>query len=741
MSRRLPHFVAAVLAMGLGLAQGAELPPDVANAMREGYQSTDPQVLARAADRMEAHLKSEPGHGELERALAILYLDRLKVPDKALPHLQHIAEEAPNDSAWQQSLARALRATGRNEEAAEHFRRAAELQPGDAWARYELGNTLAGANRYEPAIAAYRAAIELDPKNTAARLALARTLWADGQIEEARLAARTVLDYEPLNSGARKLLLAEFRPTNPAPAPSSSAVATPTPLPPKPPAKQLAPVDAAVAEAYASGSKQQFERAARLLEQSLQRDPRNLSRRKMLGFFYLKKLGAPRQAIPHLELVAERTPKDAAWLQMLADAQTEAGDREAAASTLRSVADVSPRDVWARYHLGCALRDLGRTKEAESAFREALEMDGRNPYVRRELARLAKSYGRRKEATAVAQELVHEDARDAEAHALLGDIYRENDDFDAARTEYEAALAINPTFPQAATGVDALHKAQCPTAKAAFYTFDDTDGLRQTGVFTHVGFFVTGRLQAFVSVNERFFKRSPDETSERFEGNVGFDYRFGGLAQVVAGVSQFKTSNLHRETGANIALYLSPAESVDAWITYRYADPVNDSYVTASQAFTQDILGTGITLRPIRNFAVSVSATTAEYSDGNMRRSALASVAWYAPLPASPVVRLEYEWLDFDERTPAYSSPQNYGRFRPVLEIAPRLTDWLKLEFHGELSYVFDERDWGTGFTIGPRFNAGDTFDLGLSYMKYEIPGGQTTWSGEGFKADLSLRF
>jgi hypothetical protein len=110
-------------------------------------------------------------------------------------------------------------------------------------------------------------------------------------------------------------------------------------------------------------------------------------------------------------------------------------------------------------------------------------------------------------------------------------------------------------------------------------------------------------------------------------------------------------------------------------------------------------------------------------------------------MPAKPVVKLEYEWLDFSRRTPDYSSPQDYARFRPVIELSPRINDWLTLEFHGELSYVFDEQEWGSGFTIGPRIKRGDSFEFNLSYMNYQIPGGQSTWSGKGFKFDLLSRF
>ncbi len=91
---------------------------------------------------------------------------------------------------------------------------------------------------------------------------------------------------------------------------------------------------------------------------------------------------------------------------------------------------------------------------------------------------------------------------------------------------------------------------------------------------------------------------------------------------------------------------------MDFSLSYRHAHPVNDSYISASRAFTQNVFAGGINLRPARTVAFSFSASSADYSDGNTRRSALASVAWYLKLPASPVLKLEYEWLDYDRHTP-----------------------------------------------------------------------------------------
>lgn len=732
-----PHSLLVILLLATPLVARAEsFRANVAEALEQGYHSSDPEVLRRAALVIEAQLKEDPAHRELRRALAILLLDRLREPARALPHLEKIVAGSPGESAWQQSLARALRATGQLDRASTHFAEAARLQPGDGWPRYELGNTLSGAGRYAEAAAAYRIAIEIDGKNTDARLALAKTLWAGGAIGEAQSAARAVLEYDPLNSAARKLLLAENKAAKPAP-----PAATPTPVAPPPAPKRVAPADAALAAAYTSGRERDFAHAAAVLEAALRRTPGDLRRRKALGYLYLDKLHAPALAIPHLEQVVQAEPGDAAWWQLLARAQAGAGNPEASIQSHRRAAARAPRDVWSRYHLACALRAAGRGPEAESTFREALRIEPKNRYVRRELARCAYVSGNRQEAADLARELVAEDPRDADAHAVLGDVERSQWNFTAAGTEYQAALAADPSHALAQTGIREIRQEQRPEAKLAYYTFDDTDGLRQSGAFSHLSMLLNGRWKASVSVNERWFEQGARGTVNRFEAALGLNYRAFSTLQLAAGVSVFKTEQREEEVGASGALYYQPAKFADGWVSYRSTEPVNDSFTTAELAFSQNILSAGLNLRPAKSVLFSVTASTAEYSDDNTRRSALVSLGWTVPLPASPVLRLEYEWLDYERSTSAYSSPDNYARFRPVLEFSPRLTDWLKLDLHGELSYVFDDEEWGTGVTAGFRVNKGDTIDLGVGYMEYAIPGGQSTWSGRGFKIDLSARF
>ena len=52
-----------------------------------------------------------------------------------------------------------------------------------------------------------------------------------------------------------------------------------------------------------------------------------------------------------------------------------------------------------------------------------------------------------------------------------------------------------------------------------------------------------------------------------------------------------------------------------------------------------------------------------------------------------------------------------------------------------------DTHEWGTGFTVGPRIMFGDRFQFGFTYMKYQIPGGQTIGQIGKFAGDLRHYF
>jgi predicted Zn-dependent protease len=691
-------------------------------ALADAYDATDPVVLAEAERVLAAEVARTPERLELHQALGLLYLEKKKDAARALPHLQKVSVLVPDDPAWLQSLARAHRQLGQLQRAAELYGRCADLSPGTAWMRYEQGKALGELGRFTEAEAAHRAAIAIDPRTPYLRVGLAELLARLGRKAEARTLVEAVLAQAPGDAWA-KIVLAGLEP----PPPVAAG--------PKPAHEQ------AVIDAYALPSRDRFRRAAEALEERLTNRPRDLRSRQTLAFLYLDKLEDPARAIPHLERVVAARPRDRGWLSLLARACSEANDHGGAARAHARVAALAPRDVWSRYHLAQALKKLGRTAEAEAALRDALSVDPQNAWVRIELARFATADGRHAEAWEIARGVVADHPDNAEAHTLLGDLYRAEYNSLGARNAYAAALNASPAYASAQYGLVQLARQDRRQAVLAYYDFDDTDGLHQGGVFGSANVLVRGPLRVSLIANERWFEQPPGGIVERFESGLSADYRLRRWIAVNASVNQFSTQGHKTEWGASAAVYVTPARQWDFWASYRWNDPVNDGYVTARDAFTQDILAGGVNVRFTRDVSASVTASTAEYSDDNTRRNVVASLAWQVSQRAAATLKLEWEWLDYERNAPSYPSPEDYSLIRPVLELNPQLTDWLRLQVRAELPYIADEESWGHGLTAGLRFMRGDSFELGVAYLDFDITGGQTIWSGSGWKLDVMARW
>lgn len=323
---------------------------------------------------------------------------------------------------------------------------------------------------------------------------------------------------------------------------------------------------------------------------------------------------------------------------------------------------------------------------------------------------------------------------------VLGDIYRVDGDLHRARNAYHRALADEQWSPAAHHELAELRKLGAPRVALGYYQFKDTDDFQQSGIFSSLNFFLGGGAKAAAHLNRWFFEQR-SEDMERNDAGVSVDYRLSREIVAAAGVTAFKTESHDPKYGGNLALYLTPAPALNAWVSYRHREPVNDSFLTARDAFTQNIVAGGLNVFPTSLLNLSFTGSTAAYSDGNTRRWALGSVGYTVAPKWNTAVKLEYEWLDFTRRSNGYSSPSNYALLRPVLEMSPRITDWLTLQIRGEVPFVFDEGSWGYGVTIGPRFNIAEAASVTVLYINHEIPGGQTNWSGDGFKIDFSYRF
>jgi len=103
----------------------------------------DRNDLAQAAQAIANGLKSNPDDLRGNYLLGSIYMD-LKLHGDAVPHLQKIVGIEPLNPEFNRSLARALTATGKNDEAVRYFQRVLSLMPEDREARNAVNSARTG---------------------------------------------------------------------------------------------------------------------------------------------------------------------------------------------------------------------------------------------------------------------------------------------------------------------------------------------------------------------------------------------------------------------------------------------------------------------------------------------------------------------------------------------------------------------------------------------------------------------
>jgi Flp pilus assembly protein TadD len=145
------------------------------------------QLLEKALDKFgEAH-KLDPSLtvAELNRGIALLYLQRLP---EATTALQHAAAQAPNNPRIWYVFGLVYRSGNKPQQGMEAFQKVLKLDPANADSHYFLGSFLLDQRDLPAAAAEFRAALRLAPLHASAEFGLARTLQRQGKVDEARVA-------------------------------------------------------------------------------------------------------------------------------------------------------------------------------------------------------------------------------------------------------------------------------------------------------------------------------------------------------------------------------------------------------------------------------------------------------------------------------------------------------------------------------------------------------------------------
>jgi tetratricopeptide (TPR) repeat protein len=263
------------------------------------YAYGDTRAAACSRDNYERALKIDPQLPEAQLARGLYEQYIAKDLDQAMPDFEAVVRLRPNSPPAHTALGRALRKSGRMDEALAHFQRAWELDPLSNGGSHMVLTTLAGLRRLPELLAARRLYQQRFPSMAYARIEVART---EGLIQHS---------LEPL-----RLALRQYGGT-------------------------LTPAEHDRAEALLAREEGRYLDAARLIAASRVEDPDELLDRDVdLGFLYWaagkqeESQRRFRSAEQRAQALLKQDPGETGPLEPLALAQSMLGEHAAALAAI-----------------------------------------------------------------------------------------------------------------------------------------------------------------------------------------------------------------------------------------------------------------------------------------------------------------------------------------------------------------------------------------------------------------------
>lgn len=335
----------------------------------------------------------------------------------AILAIERSLELEPTQPIAEETLARALMASGRPGEAEAAWRRALALAPDSPGALWGLGRHLADAgDRDAEAVRLLGRLAELQPQATEVLYPLAQAERRLGRLDRARdLLARSgegrvVLDglwqlrLDALRSATWLDQLASELDRGLSDAALFERIAQGT----QPAAQLAADLEAAIGAGGAPGRRARwaYARGALALREgdepgaegwfrrALELDPGMVDPLVRLGNAAAR-FGRYTQAGEWFERARQLAPTDVDILLKIAALETARGDRAAARSRYEEVLRLAPRQVEAHLRLAAVLDDLGDFEQAERRLQQALGLELQRPEAAEAHTRLARLLRRR----------------------------------------------------------------------------------------------------------------------------------------------------------------------------------------------------------------------------------------------------------------------------------------------------------------------------------------------------------
>ncbi len=336
------------------------------------WSAADLRAIARGAD-------TDEWRQEFRQAM-------INRDGEALGRLSQAARRLSLPPSSLELLARALRFTGRPEEAVDLLRWARGRHPTDFWIAFNLGNYLNQGRAkeripvdLEEQIGCFRVALALRPEASAAHVNLGSSLRAKGQLDEAIVAFRTAIKIDPKHALAYNNLGVALR------------------------GKEL--LDDAIAA----------------LRKAIELDPKNALFHKNLGIAWRAK-GLLNDAIAAFREAIKIDSKDPEAHLNLGIVLSDRGRLDDAIAEYHRAIALDPKDAGAYHNLANALRDKGQLDAAIAALRQAIELDPMEAGAHYNLGKALSAKGRLDDAIVAYRQAIAVQPFDAEAHCNLGGV-------------------------------------------------------------------------------------------------------------------------------------------------------------------------------------------------------------------------------------------------------------------------------------------------------------------------------
>ena len=325
---------------------------------------------------------------------------------EALSLAQGLTTRFPKHGFGWKMLGVVLRRLGREPEALEPLRQAVLLAPGDAEAHNNLGVSLKAFGRLQEASQSFEAAVQRMPGFVGAHYNLGNTLAGLGQLAQAELSYRRALQLKPDFADAHGQM-------------------------------------AGVLQALGRHSE-----AIHSYEQALTSGAEQAALHYNLACSLQARGDLPRAEASYRRAL-QRDPAFALAHYNLGNVLHAASRWSEAAGSYQNALGCDPASSQAHNNLGNSLKELGRLDEAELSYRQAVALKPDFAEAQHNLGLLLMQAARPQDAVNCFACAVQNAPDYAQAHKSLGDARKDLGQFDAAQTNYEHALQIDPGLQDA----------------------------------------------------------------------------------------------------------------------------------------------------------------------------------------------------------------------------------------------------------------------------------------------------